>query len=474
MIGVIARREMLDMARDGRFRVAAALVVGLLLLALAIGWRDFRDVYRQHQQAEAAEREHWLTQGTKNPHSAAHYGVYAFTPRSPLSIVDRGTERFTGVAVWLEAHRQNDLLYKPAQDGGALQRFAELTVAGVLQLLLPLLIVLAAFGAFAGERETGTLRQVMSMGVRPMHVASGKVLGLASALGVLLVPAAAIGLAALAMTLEKGAVAASGARVALWIGVYAAYFLVVLAVVLAVSAWARSSRAALVVSIGLWMAVCLIAPKAASNLARRAVPTPSLFAFTKATEDDMRNGIDGHGTQLQRTQALQADLLRRYRVSRVQDLPINFMGYMLNEGERYGNLVYDRHYGRLWEAFERQNQMLQRLGALSPLLAVRSLSMGLSGTDFAHQRAFAFAAEQYRRRLMQQMNNDVMLHGKQAADAPYVRGPELWAQVEPFRYTAPSLGWVLQQQRTSIAVLLGWLVAAFTLLWASVRRLRVE
>ena len=42
-----------------------------------------------------------------------------------------------------------------------------------------LLIVLLTFGALAGERERGTLRQVLSLGVRPRDLVLGKALGLA-------------------------------------------------------------------------------------------------------------------------------------------------------------------------------------------------------------------------------------------------------------------------------------------------------
>ena len=68
-----------------------------------------------------------------------------------------------------------------------MQRFGELTAAAVLQLLLPLLIILLGFSTFAGERESGTLRQVLSLGVDRHDLA----------LGLLLVPAVLLGAAAL-------------------------------------------------------------------------------------------------------------------------------------------------------------------------------------------------------------------------------------------------------------------------------------
>ena len=60
----------------------------------------------------------------------------------------------------------------------------------VLQLLIPLFVILLAFGAFAGERENGTLRQLLAAGARPSGLAAGKALGLTAALSLVLVPAA--------------------------------------------------------------------------------------------------------------------------------------------------------------------------------------------------------------------------------------------------------------------------------------------
>lgn len=98
MITTIACKEMTEMLRDGRFRWSAAITAGLLLGAFALGWQHYREVRQQHEAARRATRAQWLNQGEKNPHSAAHYGVYAFKPKMPLSLVDRGVDPYVGVA----------------------------------------------------------------------------------------------------------------------------------------------------------------------------------------------------------------------------------------------------------------------------------------------------------------------------------------------------------------------------------------
>jgi ABC-2 type transport system permease protein len=190
MIKRIARKELLEMVRDGRFRVLAAAVLALSLLSLAVGWKHYADVARQHAAAQAATRAQWLGQTNKNPHSAAHYGVYAFKPKSPLSIVDTGVDPYVGVAVWLEAHKQNEFKYRPAADRTAVERVGEMTAAETLQVLVPLFIVLMTFSAFAGEREQGTLRQLLSLGVAPRTLALDNLRGSIAALGLWLLVAA--------------------------------------------------------------------------------------------------------------------------------------------------------------------------------------------------------------------------------------------------------------------------------------------
>ncbi|MGH9381315.1 MAG: ABC transporter permease [Thermoanaerobaculia bacterium] len=169
----------------------------LLAVAAIVGWRAQAENARQVAAARQADRTAWLDQGSRNPHSAAHFGQYAFKPTSPLTWVDRGVDAETGVALWMEAHYQDPASFRPAADRTALARFGELTAATVLRLLVPLIIVLIAFGAVAGERERGTWRHQLAQGARARDLVLGKLIGLGGALLVPLVPVALLGAAGL-------------------------------------------------------------------------------------------------------------------------------------------------------------------------------------------------------------------------------------------------------------------------------------
>jgi ABC-2 type transport system permease protein len=471
LTGRIARKEFTEMFRDGRFRAAGAIVFALLAGALLLGWQNHREVSAQHRAAQEATRAQWLNQGKKNPHSAAHYGVYAFKPQVPLSLVDHGTDPYTGVAVWLEAHKQNEFKYRPAQDATAVQRFGELTGATVLQLLVPLLIVLLTFSAFSGEREMGTLRQLFSLGVSPAQLAAGKALGVAAALGLWLVPAAILGSMAIALASGEGDVMASGPRVAWMAASYLLYFGAITGLSLAVSAWAPSSRAALVLLLGFWMWNGLVAPRVASDLAKNWRPSPSAFEFGQQMQKALAKGSDGHDPGA-RAKALEAELLQKYKVDKVEALPVNLLGVRLQDSEDHGNAVFDRAYAGLWENFAEQNRVHQVVAWAAPGLAVRSVSMGFAGTDFAQHSHFAKAAEEYRR-MIQRTINEELTYRAPVSGGPYLAGEELWNKVPPFAYTAPGAGWVVERQALALGTIALWFVGSVLLAGWAARRMRV-
>lgn len=454
MISRIARKECLELLRDGRVRVLAVVLLILSAAAFAAGWRQFTDVTRQHEAARQATRDQWVGQPEKNPHSAAHYGVYAFKPTSQLAMIDSGIDPFVGVASWLEAHKQNEFKYRPAQDRTATQRFGEMTGASVLQLLVPLFIVLMTFSAFAGEREQGTLRQVLAQGVSPRLLAMGKFLGIGAALGLVLVPITLLGTAAIILSASGGAFAADPARGVVLAAMYLGYFALVVALSLTVSMYARTARVVLVVLLAGWFANGFVAPRVVSDFAAWRFPTPSALEFQTALEKDLSDTAVVQA----RLEQKKADLFKTYGVDRIEALPVGFSGISLQESEEHGNEVFDRHYGRLFAQYGAQNTAQELGGIVAPLLAVRSISMALSGTDFAHHRDFVDAAERYRRDMQRILNGDIV--SNQRAGQVYLASRALWDRVPPFDYLAPSTGWALGRAGSSLAILLAWIVAA--------------
>jgi ABC-2 type transport system permease protein len=472
MIAKIARKEFTEMIRDGRYAWAAGIVFCLLAVALFVGWKSYAAAKEQRETARQEERARWVNQGTKNPHSATHYGVYAFKPELPLAAFDQGLNPYTGVTVWLEAHRQNQFKFRPAEDATAVERFGELTAAATLQVLIPLLIVLLLYASFAGEREQGTLRLLMSLGVPRRTLALGKALGAAGALGALLAPAAVVGAGAMMLFAGARGVGLSAGRMLTLALCYVLYFGVVIGVSLIVSARAKSSQLALVVLLAAWFVNSFVAPRVVSDAAKWLHPTPSAFDFALGVERDTEKGLDGHSSSGQRLDELKRRTLRKYGVKTVEELPVNFSGIQLSEADEYGYQVYDKHYDALFAAYERQNATYQTGAVAAPMLAVQSVSMGLAGTDFAQHRDFTARAEEYRRSI-QKLASDAIINNSRTGDY-YVAGGELWGRVPPFEYDAPGLGWVLGNHWRSLLLLALWFAAVCVVTPVVVARVRVD
>ncbi|MEL6615841.1 MAG: ABC transporter permease subunit, partial [Bacteroidota bacterium] len=398
----IARKEAAETLRDGRFRWASGAILVLLAGALVTGWLHTERLAGQHAEAADADRAVWVGQEEKNPHSAAHFGNYAFKPVTPLLAVDRGVTAYTGVALFMEGHAIQDARYRPAEDASASARLGELTAAATLQWLVPLMVILLTFGAFAGERERGTLRSLLSQGVSRRALAAGKALGAAAPLALVLIPAAVLGAVAMALFASPEAATWSLPRVGLLALVYLAYFAVFVGVSLLVSALARSPRSALLILLGFWFANGFIAPRLAADVAERVHPglTPEAFAEGVAEVDAL--------SWEERSERVSARLMAEEGVSTLDSLSVNMPAVRLYEGEKEETELYRALFERMADGFEGQGRVAQAGAVVAPLLAVAPLSTALTGTDYRHHRHFADAAEAYRYEYVQMLNQDLI------------------------------------------------------------------
>lgn len=468
MILTVARKEFLEITRDGRIKWSAGILAVMLLTALGTAGQRFADISVERTSAQEVVNAQFAAQGEKNPHAAAHYGLYAFKPVTPLSFFDTGIGSYTGVSVWLEAHNQNDAEGEPARDATAIARFGELTAAFTLQMLLPLLVILLAFPAFAGEREAGTLRQVLSMQVSPVQLLFGKALGASAALSVFIGPILIFGLVGLAFTPDGAAYFGHGL---ILMAIYIIYALIFLFLTLAVSANVRTAQAALVIMVGFWAVSSFVLPRAASDLSRLLYPTPTAVAFKKDIEEATQSGLDGVSPAAAIAQR-QEQTLALYNANTVEELPINFQGIIFDLQEKMGNEIFDKFYGDLHATFAKQTGLHQTFSVGSPRMAVQLASMELSGTSLTSHLNFTRQAEQYRRDLIEDMNRDVTFNSE-AGQADYRAGPELWGSVDRFEYSPAPLAETLTRLGPSFMVMFLWLGLSIVIGVLAVRKIKV-
>lgn len=464
MLKHILQKEWIEYKQNSQLKWIVAFVYVLYVVALLTGVQYYRKTDHASKEAQEASYKQWLSQGKKNPHSAAHYGFYAYKPLSPLALMDKGMEGYLGQAVWLEAHNQNEVKEREANDAGSIVRFGNLTVAFLFQFLLPLAIVLLGFNLFSKEREYGTLPLLLSSSTSVWELFKGKAAALyrlvlyiflpmfaATSLSVLLVAGVAEWVAVLPHTL-------------LLLVVYLAYFGVWVLLSLYISSFAKQSSVALVGLLAFWVFSTFFISRIGSVVAKTSVPTPSSFQFSHSIRLDNEMGIDRKSPASLRQKAFEDSLLTAHAVDSISQLPLNIRGLNLQRNEEYGYKIFEKNYGGLEADFLRQNAIMNWLDVLSPAQSIRSISAAVSGTDINKHIHFAKQAEQHRRLIAITMSDDIARNSIGIEN--YEVSPEFWKKVAPFNYHAQSLLRIVPQQMFNIISLLVWLV----ILWIMLKR----
>ena len=461
-------KETKELLRDGRIRIALILVIALLGIAVWISARQYAFVNEQYSTAQTAEREIWDNQGAKNPHSAAHYGTYAFKPKYPLSLVDQGVDKYTGTSIFLEAHNRNEAAFSAAADQTGLARFGDLTPDFILLFIIPLLIILLGYNSFTKEREMGTLTLLKSQGISKGRWLMGKWLALFMPVfiitGLLFLIAGGI-----LSNLDDFGVFNPQSLLAMFL-VYMGYYMVFINLVLLISSWTKKSGIALVGSLCLWIVACLAAPKAASNIAETRHPYPTRQEFAANVLKDKKEGLDGHNPWSKEAQRLEKEILEEYGVDSLHQLPFNFDGYRMQKGEEHQAEVYFKHYNYLKDQYSNQSQIYRNLAIISPYLPTRFMSMSLAHTDYATHWHFADAAEEYRI-ATQKFLNDHFAENSSYGDWSYQADPEVWKDLPEFEYDPPALASILSSNLSNLGILGIWLLISFGFLSVSIKKI---
>ncbi|MEO1081070.1 MAG: DUF3526 domain-containing protein [Pseudomonadota bacterium] len=466
MTFAIAVNELRGFSRNGVFVALAVAMLALSIAAAALSIQRMATFERERAAAEQTDREVFLNQGERNPHSAAHFSRYAFKPIPALASFDPGITDYAGIALWMEAHYQNPAVFRRAEDLGDAGRFADLSPAWILQYAAPLFLFLILFAAIAGEREQGTLRQMLASGVTARNLAFGKLLG--AAMGVLLIVGPALLIGLLVAGLGAGvALPDTATRVFGLVLTYAAFLLAVGGIALGISAFAREKRTALLALVAVWAAAFVFLPRMAATLALAVHPLPDATALSEALSDASRTFSRDDAAQAQ----MEQDLLSEYGVDDLAELPFNFGGYRLQYSEEYAHPLFEAFYSDVDNVYRRQERVIALFSLLSPVLALDTLSAGLAGTDRVHHDAFRNAAEAHRREIVDLLNTDLQYNAGDAGFS-YAADERLWSEVRDFHHQPPSFSSVSSRYIFSAFVLFAYALGASAFAVLALSRVR--
>ena len=453
------------------------LFIGLILLYAAFsGWENYTNQNETSEKYQHESREDWLKNPDKNPHRMAHYGNFAFRKSTPLSVFEFGMEPFFGNAIFLEAHKQNTANFSEAGFSNSMLRFGEISIAMVLQILLPLLIFFLGFNAVAAERENGTLKLLLSQGISWKQLLTGKILGIASVIMFLFVPTIIV-LVFIWLLLQNFSITTDETiKMSLFILFHFIYLIFFCVIAVLISASSKTSKKALISLIGIWLVFTIILPRTTQAIGAYIYEAPSKIQFQSDIEKDILKQGDSHNPNDLHYKAIKDSLLRVYKVDSVQKLPFNYSGFIMTEGEKISSKIYNQHLEKLLQVYEKQNRFSKIISFVNPYIAIKNLSMGLSNTDYDSYIDFQKQAENYRYNMAQKMNalQVKFISNKKPApnDKPLTIGKEHWADVEEFHYEPKGIWDVLKSEIVSVFSIFLWIVLLFIFIRFAVKNLK--
>jgi ABC-2 type transport system permease protein len=308
-----------------------------------------------------------------------------------------------------------------------------------------------------------------SLGVSATKLLLGKFIGLLLAFVVVLLPAMLIAVIILYRNFDLAG--DDVLRLLALSGSFFIYYAVFAALAMSTSIHFKSSRLALFALLAFWSGSVLIAPRLGATAAEMMIPIPNATGFWAAIKKDIQQGLDNDGDHETRKAAFNAQVLKQYGVEKVEELPVGYTALKRNFNDGYSERVHALHFDKLRDAFERQGRFIHIASLLGPSIAMRSVSMTLSGMDLAHQRHFEDAAEHYRHYFLgltddwDRERSHGTGRGAQGHDSD-------WGSVKAFSYAPPSIGFALHHALFDLLVLLAWLVAALMWLLFSAKRLK--
>ncbi|MEP1095897.1 MAG: DUF3526 domain-containing protein [Cyclobacteriaceae bacterium] len=467
IVALIAKQFWTDAFKSRATYVMIFLVSVILTYAAYSGWKNYATQSDIRTQYQEEARKSWEENPDKHPHRMAHFGSFAFRLKHPLSLFDFGMESFVGNAVFLEAHKQNTVNFSEASFSTGLLRFGEISLAMLLQVLLPLILFFLGFGSIAVERENGTLKISIAQGARWMEILVGKSLGLMKLALLFFLPVAVVIL--LLLLILKGTLLTTD-ELLRYVGTvvsYLLFFQVICFVSTLVSAFSKTSKDALVKLLALWLFFVIILPKTSQALGSYFYPSPSKIEFETILEKELIKKGDSHNPDDPYYKALKDSVLLVHKVDSVHKLPFNYSGFVMREGERTSAEIYKKHHNELLKTFQKQNNVTRFTALFNPYVAIRNASMALAGTDFGSYVNFQEQSESYRYQLAQEMNELQMeLISNISPDAdeePHMISKEHWEEFPDFKHQFLSISTALQNEMWSVIALLFWSMASVIL-----------
>ena len=173
MLMTLIRRELLDNLMTFRFAAAVFITLLLVVAVTAVLVQDYERRLESYNTSIETHRQRLRKWQTYSPGMGR---LYVDRPPNPLSLFNVGLDKRLGNKI-LVSHDFVPSLWDAemdSSDNSFLNIFSSIDIVFIFEVVLSLLALIFAYDALAGERESGTLRLVLTHPVRRGHILLAK------------------------------------------------------------------------------------------------------------------------------------------------------------------------------------------------------------------------------------------------------------------------------------------------------------
>lgn len=399
----LIRKELLTHTVTFRFVTGFILCAILVPVSAHVLTKDYTDRLNSYS---LSSRNHRDELGNIQVYSE----LKATVDKKPnvLSILCAGLEKQSGNTVTISHGEVPTITKDHGRRNPLLVAFPELDIVTIAMVVFSLLAVLFAYDAIAGERENGTLAQILSNSIPRSHVLLGKYIGGIIPLSILVIFSLLTGLLVI---LRSNSVSFQGhdwIRILLIVCVILVYTSVFYTLGILASVICRHSATALMLLLFLWVLTVIIVPAIASYTASRV--------YTIPLEGHIENQIDMVWDQFEEESIKVRDgypghwwtFGSQFNESMIKVYDGEKTGMMnLLEQVRQIEPMRIKYADRVWEVYQsyydqlsRQYMLARSLSRISPAATFYNVAAALAGTDTKAQIEFLRRSREYRNELI--------------------------------------------------------------------------
>lgn len=459
-VWTIAQKEIHENLISLRFLLLFLLAVVLIPASLYTNYRSYLSRLAEQRQIEDRSRENVRKLTAVQIFTNPNFTVDIYWPPSVTSVFASGFEANHPRHLVVGRHSVEYGAPVDVQPTSGL--LGAIDYLFVVQFIFSLFAVLLSFDAITREKESGTLRSILSNPLSRAALAAGKLLGGYFTLAIPLLLAFLAGLAVLSAAGLNVLAAEFPARAAWILGCSLLYVAVFFLIGLLVSCVSSSTYSALVVSLAFWLVAVLVAPGAASLLAQLFKPVPSRQAAW------LEKVAAATGIEQEKTQAL-GEVLRRAG------------GDDWQHQRAAVAIPYEEKEARTVERIEQDDRRRRNgqrsfglsLSRLSPAGALASFGTGMAATGAGAEERFLSEADRYRevlsRELFSNVYTDVLPGGGMRMGSLKPLDP---AALPEFHLTRPRVAESFTG--ADLAILLAWFLAIAASIFLALARYDVR